>query len=89
MKSLKIDGAFVVSTTELGERLGVHLSSSRIKSLARVSPMVETSTGVYWREEHIPIIAMALANHFSQRAIDLQLVQNLDAVTTWNNHQPA
>lgn len=83
MRAAIIDGQRVVSTTELCERLGTTVSSAFVKSLNIVSPLAETSTGVYWRDEHVPIIAMALAKHFANRAIDLQLVVNDYRVAVW------
>lgn len=57
--ALVFGGERAISTTELGRRLGWNIPSTVIKRF--VQPMAETSTGVYWREKDLALIAMSLA----------------------------
>ena len=61
MKTAIFDGVRVVSTTELCERIGLRVSSNDLKDLDVCMPIAETSTGIYWSEEQIPLLALGLA----------------------------
>jgi hypothetical protein len=67
------DGVPVVSTTELCSRLGLKISSTDLKALAVAQPFAETSTGIYWREDDVFLIAMELSASLARRAGTLEL----------------
>lgn len=66
-----IDGHAALSTTELNKRIGVHVPTPILKAAGAV-PILETSNGIYWREDDLPVIATQLSVFFITRARDLQ-----------------
>jgi len=55
-----------ISTTELGKRLGFHISSDFIESLGIV-PQVKTKVGIYWYESDFGNICIQIQRHLEQK----------------------
>jgi len=67
-----INGIKVISTTEIQRRFGLQVNSNVIRDLG-LTPFYEGHPGVYWREDHLPMIACLLAQKLMNIAL-LELV---------------
>lgn len=56
-----------VSTTQLGELVGIHLPSQLLKDLG-MQPFAQTKNGCFWAVEDIPIIFLKMSKHFADKA---------------------
>jgi hypothetical protein len=52
----------VMSTSEIGQKLGVHVNSDFIASV--VKPTFRTEMGIYWHKEKLPLIAIGIGTKF-------------------------
>ena len=73
-----INNTKVVTTTEICRRLGLSMSGKRICELG-VPPYAETVQGVYWREQDVPVIALAIAKEMLAHVLDRTLAGRADA----------
>jgi len=52
----------VISTSEIGQKLGVHVNSDFIASV--VKPTFRTEMGIYWHRNKLPLIAIGVGTKF-------------------------
>jgi len=62
----EINDRLVVSTSEVGKRLGFTLSATFLKSLGLV-PFMETACGVFWLQEDMESIRDEIVYHLLEK----------------------
>ena len=52
----------VISTSEIGQKLGIHVNSDFIAGV--VKPAFRTELGIYWHRDKLPLIAIGIGSKF-------------------------
>lgn len=75
-KTLILDDVRVVNMAELCRRIGIQASSSMLKELGVAKPFLETNCGIYWREDDVFPLAVALSKSIREHAglVELQRI---------------
>lgn len=64
----EIDSLLVVSTKEVGRRLGLTLTATFLTSLG-LTPYAVCANGTYWLQSELPAIRDALVAHLMERPL--------------------
>jgi hypothetical protein len=64
----------VISTSQIGQKLGVHVNADVISSV--VKPTFKTEVGIYWHKNQLPLIAIGLGTLFVKTGMDMLESQN-------------
>jgi hypothetical protein len=52
----------VISTSEIGQKLGFHVNADFISTV--IKPTFKTETGIYWHRDKLPLIAIGIGTRF-------------------------
>jgi hypothetical protein len=66
----------VMSTSEIGQKLGVHVNADFISSV--VKPTFRTEMGIYWHRNKLPLIAVGIGTKFVEMGMQM-LNENNDS----------
>lgn len=88
-KTLIIDDVRVVNMAELCRRIGIQASSSMLKELGVAKPFLETNCGIYWREDDVFPLAVALSKSIREHAgrLELERIGALHNMHKWPAHK--